>query len=131
MDNIWILYWITRFDDIKGMLFGFQFILAVCILIFAFLKVVCLFSNENEKDDSYHSVNNASKTVLWIVVPLFVSSTVVKALIPSKDDAMLIAAGVAVTEVVQSEAAGRIASKSVGVIETWLDKQVEEKKEAK
>jgi len=129
MDNIWILYWITRFDDIKGMLFGFQFILAICILIFAALKVVCLFSNENEKDDSYHSVNNASKNVLWIVVPLFVSSTVVKALIPSKDDAMFIAAGVAVTEVVKSEAAGRIASKSVGVIETWLDKQVEDKKE--
>lgn len=131
MDNVWILYWITRFDDIKSMLSGFQFILAICILIFAFLKVVCLFSNEKEKDDSYHSVNSASKTLLWIVVPLFVSSTVVKALIPSKDDAMLIAAGVAVTEVVQSEAAGRIASKSVGVIETWLDKQVEDKKENK
>lgn len=110
MDNVWILYWITRLDSLNTLL--------VLTTVFSLLTAVFFIIVEESIEKG--AINSFIVGIVSAVLLVF---------IPTKQDAMLIAAGVAVTEVVKSEAAGRIASKSVGVIEAWIDKQVEAKKE--
>lgn len=131
MDNIWLLYWITRFDDIKGMLGGFQFLSGVFSLIFAGAFVLFYASLMIDKDERFTKPKKTAGIGCLLLVTLFTSASIIKSLIPSKEDALMIAGGVVLTEIVQSEAAGRIASKSVLVVESWLDKNIpkEEKKQ--
>lgn len=129
MDSIWLLYWITRFDDIKDMLGGFQFVTGLFSLLSlgAFIIMYC---NEKEIGDSVKTPLKYTKGCFVFCLISVVMLSITKNLIPSKEDALMIAGGVVLTEIVQSEAAGRIASKSVLVVENWLDRNIpkEEKK---
>lgn len=111
MDNVWLLYWITRLDAITALLKGIFVISAAFPITFLV----------TEKE--FTKAAKVSTAVAFVSV-LFVT------LIPSKEDALMIAGGVVLTEIVQSEAAGRLASKSVLVVESWLDNNIpkEEKK---
>lgn len=120
MEHFWTLYWITRLDSL-GILFVF---LAV---VFALFTAVCAVIYGCEAGSVYSKPNQSTlKTskrwgVIFVLVALLFS--IAKALLPSKEDAYFIAAGVGITEAVKSETAQRLASKSVGIIENWLDKQ--------
>lgn len=120
MDSFWTLYWITRLDSI-GTLFVFL------IVVFALFTAVCAVVYGCEAGSVYSKPNQSilktSKRwgVVFVLLALLFSTA--KALMPSKEDAYFIAAGVGITEAVKSETAQRLASKSVGVIEQWLDKQ--------
>lgn len=128
MDSLWMLYWITRLDAIIATLGVFQFFLLIASVVSCVIAgSIMLAGNGKEK---FEPKWMKSFAIMCIVFLSFVS--VLKALVPTKQDAMFIAAGWAVTELVQSESAKRIASKSVGVVESWLDKQQKElKKEGK
>lgn len=120
MEHFWTLYWITRLDSI-GTVFVF---LAV---VFALFTTVCAVVYACEAGSVYSEPNQSTlKTskrwgVIFVLLALLFSTA--KALIPSKEDAYFIAAGVGITEAVKSATAQRLASKSVGIIEQWLDKQ--------
>lgn len=120
MDNFWILYWITRLDSL-GALFVFL------ATVFAFGAFGCAVVYGCEAGSIYSKPNQCTlKTskrwgVIFVLLALVFSTA--KALLPSKEDAYFIAAGVGITEAVKSETAQRLASKSVSVIENWLDKQ--------
>lgn len=124
MDNLWMLYWVTRLDSINNLFTG---LLTVGFGI-GFMNLIVgtmLYSEDGMPKWLYVSI--------WCLsVFMIVFGAIGKTLVPTKEDAYVIAAGVAVTEVAQSESAKRIASKSVSVIEAWLQKQeVELKKENK
>jgi len=120
MDSFWTLYWITRLDSL-GTLFVFL------ATVFAFGAFGCAVVYGCEAGSIYSKPNQSTlKTskrwgVIFILLALLFSTA--KALLPSKEDAYFIAAGVGITEAVKSETAQRLASKSVSVIENWLDKQ--------
>lgn len=120
MEHFWTLYWITRLDSL-GTLFVFL------ATVFAFGAFGCAVVYGCEAGSIYSKPNQSTlKTskrwgVIFVLVALLFSTA--KALLPSKEDAYFIAAGVGITEAVKSETAQRLASKSVGVIEQWLDKQ--------
>ena len=120
MEHFWTLYWITRLDSL-GTLF---LILAVVSTLGVGVRVM------NYIDCGEGPYRKADETGMktWKRYGMFfaflmLTFSTAKALMPSKEDAYFIAAGVGITEAVKSETAQRIASKSVGIIEQWLDKQ--------
>ena len=122
MDSIWLLYWITRLDAIGSV---FEATAAVCCMgLIVNLALGTPLMQEGSISKKLY------KTIFCSLGALLVISVMGKTLTPSKEDALMIAGGVVLTEIVQSEAAGRIASKSVLVVENWLDRNIpkEEKK---
>lgn len=120
MEHFWTLYWITRLDSV-GDLFV---LLAILSLIGASVSAINYYDNTS----GYYTEPNTQAAKAWKRYGVFFTFLVLifstaKALMPSKEDAYFIAAGVGITEAVKSETAQRLASKSVGVIEQWLDKQ--------
>lgn len=125
MESFWILYWITRLDSVVSTLTLFAVLLGISALISAFVMAVNL--------DSHGDEQTAKTSKKWLIIfsVLFTMTTCTKMLVPSKEDAMLIVAGVGITEAVKSETAQRLASKSVAVVEKWLDEQTKDKQEKK
>lgn len=120
MEHFWTLYWITRLDSL-----GTLFVILASVSTFG--AAFCVMSYIDSGKDFYKEADEqARKTckrygILFAFLVLTFSTA--KALMPSKEDAYFIAAGVGITEAVKSETAQRLASKSVGIIENWLDKQ--------
>lgn len=68
-----------------------------------------------------HDKPAIARSFIKVSVALLVLSIVGKVLIPTQKDAALILAGYGVIEIAKSETAGRLASKSVQLIEQTLD----------
>lgn len=119
MEHFWTLYWITRLDSL-GLLFT---ILAALSAISVFICVGSYYDNTGGYTEPNTQAMKAWKRYGILFAFLALTFSTAKALMPSKEDAYFIAAGVGITEAVKSETAQRLASKSVGVIEQWLDKQ--------
>lgn len=123
MDNVWLLYWITRLDAIGSVFGGIALVSFTALIINLVVGTMMMLGGDLSKK-IYKYIFISAGILLGIGI-------VGKTLTPSKEDALMIAGGVVLTEIVQSEAAGRIASKSVLVVENWLDKNIpkEEKKQ--
>lgn len=117
MDSFWTLYWITRLDTIIFTMNVFAWIFVGSTFLFT-LSALIIAGEMDDEETATKAAKVAKASAL-----LFVIIMGVKMFIPSKEDAVVIAAGVGITEAVKSETAQRLASKSVGVIEQWLDKQ--------
>lgn len=130
MENLWMLYLITRLDSVINFLDTVQYMMLMTSI---FLVVSFVFVGEIESDEE--KAEKSKRTLSWWLkcsVVLFILTGITKVVLPSKEDVMFIAAGVGITEVVKSEEAKRIASGSVKVVEAWLAKQEKElKKETK
>lgn len=122
MEYAFWLYLLTRLDSIKSSLFALSWLtFALCALSFI---VHLLASSEYEKEVKDKALW-LSKKVIWV----FVVAEIGCVFTPSQKDAMFIAGGIGVIEAARSDVAQRIASKSVGVIERFLDEMtVKEKK---
>lgn len=127
MEHFWTLYWITRLDSL-----GTLFLILASVSTFA--TAICVMSYIDCGEGFYKKADEQARKTCkrygMFFAFLMLAFSTAKALMPSKEDAYFIAAGVGITEAVKSETAQRLASKSVGVIEQWLDKQTkqEEKK---
>lgn len=109
--DIFLLYLWTRLDVISttsGMM-SFAFSLA---LLFSFI-----FRTYPDDDDVAAAAKKAAKPLLRAAI----ACLILFAIVPTKKDAMFILAGSAVIDVARSETAGRLASKSVQLIEQTLD----------
>lgn len=120
MEHFWTLYWITRLDSL-----GTLFLILASVSTFA--TAICVMSYINSGEGFYKKADEQARKTCkrygMFFAFLVLTFSTAKALMPSKEDAYFIAAGVGITEAVKSETAQRLASKSVGVIEQWLDKQ--------
>jgi len=123
MESLWILYWITRLDTLIQTLSWVQGLAGALFLALGFLRIV---SSDLEVEEKA-----LAKKWMPVFATVFILTSATKPFIPSKEDAMLIAAGVGITEAVKSETAQRLASKSVAVVEKWLDEQTKDKQEKK
>lgn len=120
MEHFWTLYWITRLDSL-GTLF-------LILAVVSTLGIGVCVMNYIDCGEWFYRKADEQKRKAWKRYGMFfaflmLTFSTAKALMPSKEDAYFIAAGVGITEAVKSETAQRLASKSVGVIERWLDKQ--------
>lgn len=121
MEYAFWLYLLTRLDAFKDLFYG------IAVVTFVGFLITCV--------GAPYIVDAFGKTTLKRTIKLFVitflCSELICALIPSKKDAMFIAGGIGVIEAARSETAQRIASKSVGVIERFLDDMNSKTKDAK
>lgn len=121
-NEAFLLYLFTRLDAVGIISLMSTVILGVVLLIAFFIKI------DSDPDSQYEkkSYNRASgvidKTKWWFVLALAVT-----ALTPSQKSAMFIIAGTGVIEAAKTDTAQRIATKSVGVIEKYLDEALAEK----
>ena len=119
MMEIFLLYLFTRIPAIQVLLFS------ITALAFMIGVVKAL-----SADGDYH-LNDAQRAplfkdarrwMMWAILP-----GILWGLIPSKSDVGIILAGTAVIEAAKSETAGRLASKSVQLIEQTLDGLIKQK----
>jgi hypothetical protein len=114
--DIFLLYLLTRLDAIQGLFFA----ATTALWIGGFASGLWHFI-ENEGDAAWRAIRR--------FMPYAIGCAVITALIPTKGDAMFIAAGAGVIEAAKSDTAKRLAGKSVQVIEDFLDKQLTKKDE--
>lgn len=122
MNDMFFLYLITRLDAIKDVITLFLIVggtvYAAGLLWFAISYV------ENFGDEE---VQGLKQYLFWSLIPL-IFFAFVQVAIPSKKDAMFIAGGSAVLEAAKSDTAQRVASKSVQMVEKYLDEQLKGEK---
>lgn len=125
MTDFWTLYWLTRLDNINSLLGLFPIYLSfflVFIIIMRFPVLDCCDSVNKEK---YTKQFNLGTTLVLIFLVLF---SILHALVPTTKEAAFIWGGSAVLEAAKSDSAKRIASKSVAVVEKYLDDLIKEEK---
>jgi hypothetical protein len=121
MEYAFWLYLLTRLDAFKDLFMNLSVVTGlglVLTVVFSFIIVDTL------------GMNALKRILKWLGIS-FLCVELICALIPSKKDAMFIAGGIGVIEAARSDVAQRIASKSVGVIERFLDDMNAKTKETK
>ena len=121
MEYTFWLYLLTRLDEFKNFFLGISVVTGLgftLTLVFSFIIIDCL------------GMDVCKRMLKWLGA-VFLCAELICTLIPTKKDAMFIAGGVGVIEAARSATAQRIASKSVGVIERFLDDMNAKTKDAK
>lgn len=120
MDNLWMLYLVTRLDSVSSLFVSLIIVGSVATVLFGGVAALTHDScNTNEREVVFPFCKKMIKTSLTVIVV----SMLLKTFIPTKEDAMFIAGGVVLTEIAQGDEAQCIASGSVRVVEAWLAKQ--------
>lgn len=125
MNEIFLLYLWTRLDAIHDVA---QFIgsATIVLLIFSPIGLVIIL-------DDMSQVKALWNKAKWYLVPVWVLATVITVLVPTKQDAAIIAGGWVALEAVQSDVAKNIGSKTLTLIEDKLNEEIKniEKRKAK
>ena len=121
--DIFLLYLWTRLDQISFTL-GTLFLLCCGVLAASVLSRMFCF-DQHEREESWEFWGPWVKKAIWVGGVILA----INIIIPTQKQAAIILAGSAILDVAKSEAAGRIASKSVQLIEQTLDGYL--KKDAK
>jgi hypothetical protein len=121
MEYLGWLYLATRLDAIHGMFVGMIPIGLGALAIVAFAGA--LFSNFNiaSKDSVWYWLRWWRRGLLAVAIV----GVLGQALVPTKKDAMFIAAGVGVIEASKALAGSEVAKTSVKIVEQWLQNQLE------
>jgi hypothetical protein len=114
MDNIFLLYLLTRLDALQGLFIGLT-------IVCGFVALMCIIIGNVEEIKGV--VNWGRRAAFGAVI-----SAICATLVPTQKDALFILAGIGVIEAAKTDTAKRIASKSVQVIEDFLDSQINKKK---
>ena len=123
--DIFLLYLFTRVDPLMVFLACSAFALAMAALF------IYINSDMGSWRDNHREKEIAEKKLAMQFLKAAIPFVVALVVIPSQKDLALILAGYGVIEVAKSETAGRLASKSVRLIEQTLDgylKKAEDKK---
>lgn len=123
------LYLFTRLDNIKEISGIF---LVICAVLLTGSFIVMTINNpdqdysRSEKRDHEQAKRMFNAMKPWFFVLLFIV-----VFVPNQKTAMFIVAGTGVVEAAKTDTAQRIASKSVGVVEKYLDEMLAEKEKEK
>lgn len=115
--DIFLLYLLTRLDTVIGLSIGLMIAFGMGAL-FGFL---------------FGNIDGSDEALMWGRRSLigFAICAAVFAVTPSQKDALFIVAGVGVIEAAKTDTAKRLASKSVQIIEDFLDGQLKKKESAR
>lgn len=121
MNDVWLLYLITRIDSLKTIL-GFGI-----VIWFGFLVAIGIgFSSTYSREEEERLGGWIKKVFSYWKFPVLFA--VLLALIPSKNDIIFIYAGTNILDVAKSDETKRVAGKSVAVFEKYLDEFLKEEK---
>lgn len=113
MDDMFLLYFITRLDEIRNLLTLVTTLYIAAVIVLGLIAVMTSDSINFPVDD----LKNAPYPKLYILVIAVTLATI----IPSKNDAIFILAGSNIMQAVKNDDTKRIAGKSVEVFEKYLD----------
>lgn len=119
------LYWLTRLDSVKDMvwtIFGFAVAFVVIYLI-GLAVTAC------EGENDLENWKKAFKPWRWVVYPLLVINLLLGVFIPSKSDALLIMGAGTVLEYVETNKdLQTLPDKAVEALTEWSDNFLEKEK---
>ena len=113
MNDLFLLYLLTRLNELKCVLTIVSLVAGVLFGLVALLYGATAAAGDDESSNTF-------KKFLWLWKPLTIS-LLLNTLLPTQQDVMFIAGGSAVLEAAKSDTAQRVASKSVQVVEKYLD----------
>lgn len=122
--DIFLLYVFTRVNVLLTIFGVAAFVLLFIVALLHMTADINGIGRDN-RDEITKKHRQSANRLLWVAVPC----VVMVAIIPSQRDLAIILAGHGLFEIAKSETAGRLASKSVQLIEQTLDGYL--KKDAK
>jgi hypothetical protein len=129
MEYIGWLYLATRLDSIYGCFWFFLICGCISMLMIGFSRIDYCDYSASEIKKFWEQKSTFLKTSIFLILFGLLGIS----LVPTKKDAMFIAAGVGVIEGAKAMQGSEIAKKSVLIIEKWLDDELKDtsKKETK
>ena len=121
MSNYQVIYWLTRLQYIQGFFIG---VAVTCAALFVLHFIIYAMSI-----DGYKLLKPWQRSTLLICATLF---TLLACLTPTRNEAILIAAGGKAMNYVQADTSlQKIPYQTTTIISQFLEKQIKELKEAK
>lgn len=128
INEVFLIYLLTRLDHVLNFS---HFVMVMTIISYFVVGLLMLFSFDTY-DAEAESKANKFRATCWeyikktMYVPII--AIVINLTVPTKEDAQFIIAGTGLLEIVKSEQAQSIGSKSVQVVEKYLDEMLKEDK---
>ena len=108
------IYWITRLDDLNGLLATFIAISAALSMIFTILYFV-------GRSEEWEEVS-IFKRIVKIFIPTFIISLLLYVFTPTKEDMFLIyGVGGTVDYIKQNDKAKQLPDKCINALDAWVD----------
>lgn len=128
INEVFLIYLLTRLDHVLNFS---HFVMVMTIISYFVVGLLMLFSLDAYDAESERKSNKLIATC-WeyikktMYIPII--AIVINLTVPTKEDAQFIIAGTGLLEIVKSEQAQSIGSKSVQVVEKYLDEMLKEDK---
>lgn len=116
MEDWFLLYLLTRVDAVKG----FAVVLSFLLGCSGAIALICYFDSFEDFPEEAARLLQYAKRIAW----LFLVAVVIAIFTPSRNDVIFIAGGSAILEASRSGRAQAIGSKTLDVIESYLDDAV-------
>jgi len=135
MEYALLFYGVSILNNLKDIFGIFEFLFTVAVIILFIARLICWTERcdswEKDKTDEelapgFKATHGAIKKSFTAFLTLLIVVFFLDAILPSKKDAMVIVAGIGVVEAIKSETVKSVGSKSVAVVEKWLDEQLAE-----
>lgn len=118
------LYLFTRLESINTVLTILTLALGIALIIAGVVWVATI----DYPDDKEHQT---ARSYIAMIRKYFAWALVAAIIVPSQKEATFIIAGTGVVEAAKTDTAQRIAAKSVGIVEKYLDEMLAEKEKGK
>lgn len=122
MNEIFLLYLFTRLGAIQTILFIGAVFSSVALFSLGIMLMATAASNYHKEEHAF-----SKRAIKYPITTLSICGLLLL-IVPSQKDAMFIVAGAGVLEAAKTETAQRLASKSVQVIEGFIDNYLEKDK---
>lgn len=121
--EVFLIYLLTRLDGILGLTHTVSMCFVIGYFVAGFFVLVSFIEERDgdAKEFREKTLGLMKKTMYIPIIAVFLS-----VLIPSKEDAKFIIAGTGLVEIAKSDTAQRLESKSVQVVEKYLDNFLKE-----
>jgi hypothetical protein len=117
----WLIWLVLRLDDINGIFMGGCFIGGIGVVGFMVARFIYVIDDDQE-------AKKISNYIGWIAIPVFVTSMLLAALVPTSKEAIAIWGLPKLANSVIMDKAQKVPEKAVDKLLRWLE---EDKKEAK
>lgn len=126
MEYAWLLYWVTRLDAAHSFL---DFLMA--FMTFTFIMSWIIYGIGLSDTIGELEVWSKRMHLRYTLIAPLVFVSVLSVFIPTKRDAILIAAGVGVVEAVKGIQTSTLVGKSAELLEAWIESELSELTEPK
>jgi hypothetical protein len=135
MNNYSKMYWLTRLDELQGLLI---FLMVTCFILCLVILIGSLISSDfdefksNEEIEVRKGVRQKLRGKVKWIFPLGILFLILKIFIPNKTEAIIIVAGGKTLDYVQKDTSlSKIPYQTTAIISDYLDKTIKELKDKK